>query len=376
MQKAWTARDQELLTEKYKELSNNELAVLFNRTVKGIEKKLGSLGLKRERKADNNRLLSIYKRAYSEAELERKFNFGFSYVEKNCPEGFVPYRYVNNGGVEVIKIMDEYKNKLDIKPRTFKASISPSGDPYLWIRLNDDCDRIDIKPIGDTHTGHEEFNRKKFEEMVEYIASHDNVYCFFGGDMVELASKHSVGSGVYEQSSPMKQINDFIEMVSPIAHKVLWYIGGNHDSGRSMRELGIDVAQFIAEKLQIPYFSEPVHVDIYWKKNCFKVFDQHGSSGSVSLGGKLNKAQGPLAWQEFTHFFVMHHVHSKLATDIPRIIRDKENFRLEIKKQYVVIAPSFLDYFNTYGSRNGYPPMSDGSATLKIYKCGDYHAGS
>lgn len=375
MSKPWNPNDEVKLKELVDSHSNAELAAILGRTRSSIEKKLSKMGVKRTLKTESNQLEPLYKRAYTEKELLFKFNFDFNYVDANCPEGFVVYHFTKSNGEKVVKIMEEFKTKLVLPPKRYKATIAPNGQPYLWIKLNDNKDRLKIIPVGDTHVGHEQFNREAFLELVEYIRANDDVYCFFGGDMVELASKYSVGSGMYEQDKPINQINDFIEMVAPISDKVLWYIGGNHDSERSMREIGIDAAQFIADKLQVPYFNEPVHVDIYWKKNCFMIFDQHGSSGSVTIGGKINKAMDPLKWQEFTHFVVMHHVHDKINKAVERVIRNRENFSLDMKKQYVVVCGSFLSYFGTYGARKGYAPTSNGLTSLKIYKNGDYHTG-
>lgn len=356
--------------------SNAELAAIFGRTESAIEKKLSKLKIHRSTfKTENNKLEPLYKRAYSEKELLFKFKFGFDYVENNCPDGFVPYRFTRPNGEQVIKIMEAFSRELVLPPKRYKASISNNGAPYLWIKLFDRVDRLKIIPIGDPHVGHDQFNREAFLELRDYIRDNDDVYCFFGGDMVELASKHSVGSGMYEQDKPKNQINDFIEMVAPISHKVLWYIGGNHDSERSMREIGIDAAQFIADKLGIPYFNEPVYVDIFWGNRLFTVFDQHGSSGSVTIGGKINKAMDPLKWQEFTNFVIMHHVHDKMSKVVERVVRDRENFTLVMKKQYVVVCGSFLQYFGTYGARKGYAPTSNGLTSLKIYKNSDYHTG-
>lgn len=375
MQQPWNPHDEVKLKELVDSHSNAELAAIFKRTETAIEKKLSKMKVRRTLKTKNNQLEPLFKRGYTEKELLFKFNFDFNYVEANCPEGFITYRFKGKDGQEVIKIMEEFKVELVLPKKKYQSSVAKNGQPYLWIKLTDNLERLKIIPIGDAHVGHDQFNREAFKELVEYIKNNDDVYCFFGGDMVELASKHSIGSGMYEQDKPTNQINDFIEMVAPISHKVLWYIGGNHDSERSMREIGIDAAQFIADKLQIPYFNEPVHVDIYWKNNCFMIFDQHGSSGSVTIGGKINKAMDPLKWQEFTHFVIMHHVHDKINKAVERVIRNRENFSLDMKKQYVVVCGSFLNYFGTYGARKGYAPTSNGLTSLKIYKDGDYHTG-
>ena len=371
----WTSEDEGTLKNKLTELSNYELAVLLGRSVGSIENKLNKLHLVRpEKEYKSNKLDALTKRAYTEQELRDKFDFDFSYVEENCPEGFTVY-YVEKDELRAAYIQPDFKAKITLLPKKYKATLQPDGQPYLWIKLFDNKERIKIVPISDVHYGHNKCNVPRLKRLLEYIKDNDDVYAFINGDLIENSSKHSVGSGVYEQNgTPTTQLSEILSLLAPIAHKILWSIGGNHEE-RSYREVGIDIGQFIASQLEIPYFDEPVYVDIFWGKNCFKVFDQHGASGSVTIGGKMNKAMAPAAWNDFTNFFIMGHVHDKINKDLQKIIRNQSEFRLEFKKQYVVVCASFLDYFGTYGARKGYAPTSLGLTSLKLYKNGDYHTG-
>lgn len=143
-------------------------------------------------------------------------------------------------------------------------------------------------------------------------------------------------------------------------------------NSRAYVTLGIDIAEFIAQKLEVPYFNEPVYVDLLWKKYKWTLFGQHGASGALTKGGKLNAAAKPIGWLEFTNFVVMSHVHDKLNNEIIRITRDPVNFRLQYKKQYVIVTGSYLKHFNTYGARKGYSPTSKGRIAIKLYSDGKY----
>lgn len=70
------------------------------------------------------------------------------------------------------------------------------------------------------------------------------------------------------------------------------------------------------------------------------------------------------------------HVHDKLSNEITRIVRDPVNFKLQLRKQYVVVLSAYLKHFGTYGARKGYEPTSRGRTNLKIYSNGKHYVGN
>jgi len=194
--------------------------------------------------------------------------------------------------------------------------------------------------------------------------------------MIENSNKLSIAGGVYEQDRmPNEQREEIVRLLAPIAHKILWSISGNHEQ-RIFNNVGIDVGQWIAEELKVPYFNEPVYVDIMWKGYRWTVFDQHGATGSQTKGGKINAAARPIQWIEHTDFIIMHHVHDKLDDEVVRIVRNVKDFKLEQLKQYVIVTSAYLRYFGTYGARKGYAPSTTGRLALKMYSNGDKYLGN
>jgi hypothetical protein len=177
-----------------------------------------------------------------------------------------------------------------------------------------------------------------------------------------------------QDKTPSTQGEEMIELLRPIAHKILWAIPGNHEKRSRVRDF--DPLEFICSKLEIPYSKEPIYVDLLWNGYVFDFFCQHGKVGGQTKGWKINAAARPLTYQEFTMFTIMAHVHDEISTKIVRICRDRVNFQLTQKKQYVSVLPSFLGYFNTYASEAGYSPGANGAITYRLYPDGDYHSGS
>ena len=68
----------------------------------------------------------------------------------------------------------------------------------------------------------------------------------------------------------------------------------------------------------------------------------------------------------------MAHVHKPKSVPVAHIVRNMPEFRLDEKKQHVVIAPSFLDYFGSYASEQAMHPGVKGATALAIYPDGGY----
>ena len=293
-------------------------------------------------------------------------------------ENFNCYIQRNEFNEKVMVLIRNIDNNVEILPRAFSYSLQGEGQPYLWVKFpylknGGSIDRLRLFPLADFHYGHIACDVKTIKQDIEFVRANKNVYAFLNGDMIENASKLSVASGVYEQTTmPNEQISDIVKMLAPIAHKIIFSIQGNHEE-RTYSHLGIDIGQVIADKLNIPYFREPVYVDLLWRDYRWTLFSQHGASNAQTKGGKMNAATRPIAWNDFTNFTVYAHVHDKISNEITRIVRDPVNFRLLLKKQYVVVCSAYLKHFGTYGARKGYPPTSRGRTILKMFSNGKYY---
>jgi len=269
---------------------------------------------------------------------------------------------------------------------------SPTHEPYVWIQFPHtfDAERICVVPLSDVHYGARAHNLKRFKSYLDWIAANDDVYTFLNGDIIENAIDGSIGGAVYESIlTPEEQIwgtldgrePGIIELLRPIAHKILWSQPGNHE-WRTWKKTNIDPLRIVSQELKIPHFSEPVYADLLAWGHRFTFYCHHGTTGSNTKGGKLNAAARPVEFQESLNFVVMGHVHDSTVNQITRIARKRNygnnglvtSFGLEERIQYVVICPSFHGYFSSYGSRAGYAPGSWGAVNCTVYKNGTYRA--
>jgi hypothetical protein len=294
-----------------------------------------------------------------------------------APEGYEFFESINLLHQKIFVLLPKPKKEIKIKDRSWKFARQPNGQPYIWINFPQlSLSKIKILPIADSHYGAHEFNQVKFLEYLHFIERNENVFCILVGDIFENCNGESNrGISIFDQEiTPTQQRENMLHMLAPIAHKILWAVPGNHEN-RS-RKFDFDPLEYVCHSLGIPYFQEPVYADILWNDHLFTFYTQHGRSGSLTEGGKINAAMRPLEYQEHVMFTFYAHVHDAKTTRPTRIVRDRENFKLVLKKQYVVICPAFLNYFGSYASKMALKPGAWGTIACEMYANGDYHAST
>lgn len=293
-------------------------------------------------------------------------------ILRDVPEGYELWTTHDHTGQAVYTFFPAIAEVKLQKP-VWKFQRQPDGQPWFWYQFPDtDWKMIKVVPIADVHYGHRQHLSQEFIEHIEWIKKTPNVFGFLPGDLMENALGDSIGGAVYESDkAPRKQVHDLIDLLAPIAHKILWALPGNHED-RTKKHAGIDPMEWLCDKLNIPYVDDAVHATIWWRGHCFNFFNWHGTSGSQLKGTKLNAVQRPAKFMEHVHFIIMGHLHDKITNPVPVIVRNYKTFTLELKPQYLVLCPSFLGYFGTYASKAAMEPGINGVTACEIYPNGEY----
>jgi len=312
------------------------------------------------------------------AEIESYYGKPVGDVLSEAPKDYDLFETLDHFQQTVFVLLPKVRLQYEIKPRiwSYRWATSESGEhqPYLWVQFPDtDWRKIKVVPIADLHYGSNACDVKLFREWVNWIKSRDDVFVFINGDLFENAHGDSNrGVSMYEQDvRPRTQVEEVLALIAPIAHKILWAIPGNHEDRSRTRDH--DPLEYVCRLLGIPYSYEPVYADLLWKGHVFSFFCQHGKTNSQTKGGKFNAASRPQKFQEYTMFTCMAHVHDAMSGKNVRICRDRVNFRLVFKKQYIVICPSFYGYFNSYAAKAVYEPGAKGTTNCELFANGDYH---
>ena len=252
-----------------------------------------------------------------------------------------------------------------------------SAFPELLVTVPDSWESVQLAPLYDVHMGHAQHDAQMFGRHLRWIRETPNVLTWNGGDLIENASKLSVGSGVYEQDlQPQNQMVKALLQLADIAHKMLFSLPGNHEDRTDL--MGFSVASWMATMLQVPYFPDYAFTTICWRGNRFRILAHHGTGAAQTAGGQRMAARRDISWARPFDLFWTGHLHNALVDVLYQTDADQRTGRLHERNGLVIISPSYLKFWNTYAAKKRYPPGARGLAVVTLRPDGridaDIHA--
>lgn len=313
--------------------------------------------------------IEFFSRGRTMDEAVKKFNISQSKAERLLFQKYDGHRLIMQYNVHDEKtflLLPHDPEEIKTKSRIWTPYLQKEKQPYLIIKFPDELEWKNIKtvPISDSIYGSRHHDADPFDEYVNWISRNPHVFVFLNGDIIAYQKK---------LASLEQAMIDFKYKISRIAHKILWAQQGDEERNCQRVHGGFDPLKVVCEDFGIPYFEEPVHADILWKKQIFTFFCFHGFTTAQTKGGKINAAIRPLDFQEHTMFTVMSHAEDSIAKEIIRICRDTVNFGLTEKRQHAIICPTFSKYFGTEKARKGYAPPASGTISCNLEPNGKYY---
>lgn len=226
-------------------------------------------------------------------------------------------------------------------------------------------DYVEVIFLGDVHYGSPQCDVEPFTKMLKYCLE-NNVYVFLMGDMIECATRHSVGAGVYEQETPANdQHEQMIEWLTPLAERKL-IIGshrGNHEE-RVYKETGYDVSKALARELKVPYLGDACWNQFRVGNQSYTIYSLHGRTGSRFDGTALLAIER-ISTSFFADMVVMGHTHKCINSIV--LMQKVRNGLVTEHKKHLLITGSYLKYDKGYGQTLGLPISKLGSPKVKFY---------
>lgn len=173
----------------------------------------------------------------------------------------------------------------------------------IKVDLPKNLDKIELHIFADEHIGDELCDIKRLKERIEYVKNTPNAYCVLNGDIIDNATKTSIGDTYSQEMNPMEQLKKAVELFEPIKDKVLCISHGNHEN-RTYRKEGINLSYLIATQLGLGdrYTSASAIIFLRFgqlsngkketngsgdvRKVSYSIFMIHGSGGGRKEGAK------------------------------------------------------------------------------------------
>ena len=132
--------------------------------------------------------------------------------------------------------------------------------------------------FSDAHAGSALFYRKGFLKFVDTVRRDPIGLAIDLGDAIEaiMTDDKRYTDDTAKQPIPLKQANDYIEMIRPIKDKIIVRLMGNHE--HKLHRFG-NLAEYICHQLDIPYgtfTAKILFIDKSTERLMFKVFATHG----------------------------------------------------------------------------------------------------
>ena len=224
---------------------------------------------------------------------------------------------------------------------------------------------VKLIPLGDVHLGSPTCNIKKFIETIDYIKKSGSLVILMG-DLMEAASRHSVGAGWVEQTgTPQDQLDFFEQILYPIRKQILVVLDGNHEH-RIWIQTGIHVSKILAKHLGVPYGGYSCFVKLRVQKQNYILHAQHGSSSAWYPQTKITAAIRT-AQHTNADVFLYGHTHELMSLALDRREFDIRSRTIKRRKVYFCLTGGFLDYEGSYAQRKNLYPTKSGVAKLKFF---------
>ena len=173
----------------------------------------------------------------------------------------------------------------------------------IKIDLSQDILQLEIHLFADEHIGDEYCDMDNLYKRIDHVKNTPNAYCILNGDILDNATRTSIGDVYAQEFNPMEQLKRANEIFAPIKDKIICITHGNHEA-RTYRKEGINLSYLIASQLGIPDRYTPTSALLFIRfgklkrgmkesngsgnvrKLCYTIYTLHGSGGGRKEGAK------------------------------------------------------------------------------------------
>lgn len=220
--------------------------------------------------------------------------------------------------------------------------------------------------IGDVHWGSPQCDKKRFLDNVNFCLK-NNLYVFLMGDLIEMATRDSIGSGVYDQEFiGQTQTEQIIDILTPLAQKglILGLLNGNHEE-RVYKSTGINISKLIASALNVRYLGDACWNYFKVGKQIYSIYTLHGRTNARYEGTALTALER-LSASFDADLVAMGHTHKLISSHI--LIQKRKGNQIIYSKKHLLITGSYLMYDGSYAQKGGLNISKLGSPKIQLFK--------
>lgn len=240
---------------------------------------------------------------------------------------------------------------------------------------------VEIHTFADEHIGDEHSDIKRVMERIEYVKKTPNAYCIMNGDIMDNATKTSIGDTYTQVFNPMEQLAKAVELFEPIKDKILCITHGNHEN-RTYKKEGINLSRLIADQLGLTDKYTPTSAVLFirvgesakglkeskgsgkLRQICYTMYVLHGSGGGRKEGAKVIRL-ADMASIIDTDIYIHSHTHLPIIMKQAYHRIDERNNAVAIVDKLFVNTAANLNY-GGYGEAQEYKPSSKDTPVIYL----------
>ena len=236
-------------------------------------------------------------------------------------------------------------------------------------RYDGDHKSIYIVFLGDIHYGNKYHDPRLVERVFEFIdRNRKRCRLVLMGDLMEVATKTSVGRSVYDESYPtQRQFEIAVEQFKPYADLIDLVIEGNHEE-RIIRDTSFEIIQEFCHRIgrydAYGQFSGVVNYCLS-SNLTYSLYAWHGATGGTRETSVVNALLG-MRERCIAHIYAMGHTHKLLSFNREvRIPAPGQPELAVIQQMFVNTGTAVRD--GGYGEQKGLPTNRIGFGAVQIF---------
>lgn len=243
--------------------------------------------------------------------------------------------------------------------------------------LSKDLDTLELHIFADEHIGDKHCDIPRLQSRIDYVANTKNAYCILNGDILDYASRSSIGDIETRELNIMEQLDRAVELFSPIKNKIICITNGNHEN-RGYRKEGFDISRVIASQLGLQDVYTTTSAFIFLRfgsmshdKGCkssrkqhYTIYTNHGAGGGRKEGAKAIRLADMASICD-ADVYIHSHTHLPMVMKEGFFRVDVQNRSIANVTKLFVNTASNLDY-GGYGAAQEYKPNSKDTPVIYL----------
>lgn len=242
-----------------------------------------------------------------------------------------------------------------------------------------DWPHANVYTLADLHIGDAHCDESEVLARVKAVQDDPYGLCVLNGDLMNTALRNSVSDVYGEVLSPMQQITYLVNMLRPIAGKVIGVTAGNHEN-RVYKSDGIDVTRLVCRELGIEEKYAPEGVLIFLRfgtkanpqhvregrnpRQWYTIYATHGSGGGRKEGAKAIRLADMAAIVD-ADVYIHSHTHLPLVMKQSFFRADSSNCVAKQVSKLFVNTGAALGY-GGYGQSQEFKPADVASPVIHL----------